>query len=287
MKKPATPEDTSLFDVRHWLEPLIRKGQLYWDYCRDKWVEKEAAIGATCAPISCIFSLWSFTEGLFLYGYVFVAVYLVVTAIFIVPIIYMELILGQFHRQGLVKAIRQTCPLFRGIAYLMLTSSLFDYLLSMTRMTWLVYYLFQSKKENYNWKNCDGHRWISKNTDLCRQVHYHTTNQSTLYDGQYTPTVEFFRLHVLRPWGHWEVPEGNNTGDPTVLQIILGILPDPPIFLCYALLLVVFRQLLKRDCTSLGTGMGYVFYSAFMFSVRLLTISVIKLQIQYHSLAHG
>lgn len=288
VKKPAQPEDHTLFDVREWLEPLIRKGQLYYDYCRDKWLEKESKLGAACAPICCMYSLWSITGSCLQYGgctiiilisylellncnsiydynivfsptVVFMAVYLFLTLVFIIPLIYMELAIGQFHRQGLVKAIKQTCPLFQGLAYLMLISCLFDYLLSMTRITWLFYYIQMAVFRP--WRDCS-HKWA---TSHCKEITNHSQTNWTYTGLEITPAVEWYRAHVSRPWNHWRIQHQN----PHWHHVIIGLLPDPTILLSFLCLMLLIKVLMKRWCNPLGRFMLFIFYAAFLLSVSL------------------
>lgn len=190
---------------------------------------------------------------------VFMAVYLFLTLVFIIPLIYMELAIGQFHRQGLVKAIKQTCPLFKGLAYLMLISCLFDYLLSMTRITWLFYYIQNAVQTP--WKDCN-HDWASSH---CKEVTSHHQTNWTSSGSEKTPAVEWYRVHVSRPWNHWRIIHKN----PRWYQVIIGLLPDPRIVISFLCLVWLIKVLMKRWCNPLGRFMLFVFYVAFILSVSL------------------
>ncbi|CAD5113415.1 DgyrCDS2585 [Dimorphilus gyrociliatus] len=102
-----------------------------------------------------------------------------------VPLFFMELILGQFHRQGPV-SVWKIVPLLKGIG---LAECLIAYLVAFyynVVIAWSFFYLVSSFTSSLPWTTC-GNIW---NTDNCSDLYSNLTNATS-------PAKEFFEMRVL------------------------------------------------------------------------------------------
>ncbi|XP_071944037.1 sodium-dependent noradrenaline transporter-like [Antedon mediterranea] len=115
------------------------------------------------------------------------------------PLLYMELVLGQFHRCGAI-TVWKICPLFKGTGVAVVIIAFLVALYYNVLIAWSVYYLFSSFTLNLPWLTC-GHEW---NTEFC----YETDSNDTIayVDGAnvtvnstngVSPAEEFYFRKVL------------------------------------------------------------------------------------------
>ncbi|XP_016886529.2 sodium-dependent dopamine transporter-like [Cynoglossus semilaevis] len=99
-----------------------------------------------------------------------------------IPLLHMELIMGQFTRRGPVHALAYACPLLKGVGMATVAISFIMCTYYNVVITWALYYLFSSFQDPLPWQNCNN-TW---NTPNCTS---HATNSS------YTSTAsqEFFK----------------------------------------------------------------------------------------------
>uniref|UniRef100_T1J2K8 Transporter n=1 Tax=Strigamia maritima TaxID=126957 RepID=T1J2K8_STRMM len=131
------------------------------------------------------------------------------------PLFYLELALGQYHRSGCLTVWNKICPMMKGETYQRLLFTVFprkqrhaglgyaiciiDLYMAMyynTVIAWAVYYLFASFRSELPWTSCDN-PW---NTRSCRSI---TSNRSTwdeeILNGTKTsPAQEYFERSVLQ-----------------------------------------------------------------------------------------
>uniref|UniRef100_A0A8C4Q3T2 Transporter n=1 Tax=Eptatretus burgeri TaxID=7764 RepID=A0A8C4Q3T2_EPTBU len=82
-----------------------------------------------------------------------------------VPLFYMELALGQFHRTGAITVWKRICPLFQGIGFAICIINFYVAFYYNTIIAWAVYYLYSSIALTVPWTNCNN---IWNNTKLHR-----------------------------------------------------------------------------------------------------------------------
>lgn len=99
------------------------------------------------------------------------------------PLFYMELALGQFHKSGCISVWKKICPMFKGIGFGISVIASYVAMYYNTLISWSVYYFFSSFRSKLPWDNCDN-IWNNKNC---------TTNQTF---GQ-SAAQQFFERHVL------------------------------------------------------------------------------------------
>ncbi|XP_049770972.1 sodium-dependent serotonin transporter-like [Schistocerca cancellata] len=104
------------------------------------------------------------------------------------PLFYMELALGQFHRCGCLTIWKRICPALKGVGYAICLIDVYMGMYYNTIIGWAVYYLFASFRSELPWTSCDN-PW---NTADCTPVFsLARTNRSV------SPAREFFERSVL------------------------------------------------------------------------------------------
>ncbi|XP_065160675.1 sodium-dependent serotonin transporter [Atheta coriaria] len=109
------------------------------------------------------------------------------------PLFYMELALGQFHRSGCLTIWKRICPALKGIGYAICLIDLYMGMYYNTIIGWAVYYLVASFKTTLPWTSCNN-PW---NTPNCRPVAdlQHRLNP---FPNATSPAREFFEREVLQ-----------------------------------------------------------------------------------------
>ncbi|XP_052891974.1 sodium-dependent serotonin transporter [Anopheles moucheti] len=82
------------------------------------------------------------------------------------PLFYMELALGQFHRCGCLSIWKRICPALKGVGYAICLIDIYMGMYYNTIIGWAVYYLFASFSSELPWTKC-GNPW---NTENCSPV---------------------------------------------------------------------------------------------------------------------
>ncbi|KAG7206515.1 hypothetical protein KM043_003860 [Ampulex compressa] len=126
-------------------------------------------------------------------GGVFLVPYFLILIVCGVPLLYMELSIGQFTRRGPIGAIGQICPLLKGAG---LSSVVISFLMSTYHnviIAYAIYYFFAAFKAEQPWSDCDN----SWNTDVCWLPAYGSDNR-TRPNASRTPSEDFFDNKVLQ-----------------------------------------------------------------------------------------
>ncbi|KAI5697049.1 hypothetical protein M8J75_004234 [Diaphorina citri] len=103
------------------------------------------------------------------------------------PLFYMELALGQFHRCGCLTIWKKICPALKGVGYAICLMDIYMGMYYNTIIGWAVYYLFASFRSELPWTSCNN-AW---NTANCTPVTVHVNYTSS------SPAKEFFERSVL------------------------------------------------------------------------------------------
>ncbi|XP_022915297.1 sodium-dependent dopamine transporter-like [Onthophagus taurus] len=115
-----------------------------------------------------------------------------------VPLFYMELVLGQFNRQGPVSVWR-ICPLFKGVGFCAVLVAFYVSFYYNVIIAWSLYFLGTSFSMELPWIHCNN-TW---NSVLCWDKPYnHTIGNDSLSLGinemkRHTPAAEYFTRSVL------------------------------------------------------------------------------------------
>ncbi|XP_072557373.1 solute carrier family 6 member 4a [Paramormyrops kingsleyae] len=126
-------------------------------------------------------------------GGAFLLPYLLMAVFGGVPLFYMELALGQFHRSGCISIWRQICPIFKGIGFAICIIALYIAFYYNTIMAWALYYLLSSFSSMLPWSTC-GNAW---NTANCTRYTFTDRNVSWS-DHSISPAEEFYTRQVLQ-----------------------------------------------------------------------------------------
>ncbi|CAI6364685.1 unnamed protein product [Macrosiphum euphorbiae] len=122
-------------------------------------------------------------------GGAFLIPYVVMLVFGGLPLFYMELALGQFHRCGCLTVWKKICPALKGVGYAICLIDMYMGMYYNTVISWALYYLFSSMRSELPWTSCDN-PW---NTLNCTPV----TNLSALTNVSTSPAKEFFERSVL------------------------------------------------------------------------------------------
>ncbi|KAM6932256.1 solute carrier family 6 member 4a [Lycodopsis pacificus] len=110
-----------------------------------------------------------------------------------IPLFYMELALGQFHRSGCISIWKHVCPIFKGIGFAICVISLYIAFYYNTIIAWALYYLVSSFRPTLPWTTCNN-TW---NTVNCHQ--YLSTDYNVSWSNSSTsPAEEFYTRKVLQ-----------------------------------------------------------------------------------------
>ncbi|XP_028161628.1 sodium-dependent serotonin transporter [Ostrinia furnacalis] len=107
------------------------------------------------------------------------------------PLFFMELALGQYHRCGCLTLWKRICPALKGVGYAICMIDIYMGMYYNTIIGWAVYYLIASLASINSvlpWTSCDN-EW---NTPLCTPV-----TERQIHANASTPAKEFFERNVL------------------------------------------------------------------------------------------
>lgn len=107
------------------------------------------------------------------------------------PLFYMELALGQFHRSGAIMIWKHLCPIFTGVGLAICLVATYVGMYYNTIIAWALYYLIASFRSEVPWASCNND-W---NTPQCLSM-VHTSNETSI--NQTNPSaLEYFYFSVL------------------------------------------------------------------------------------------
>ncbi|XP_075710442.1 sodium-dependent serotonin transporter [Rhinoderma darwinii] len=125
-------------------------------------------------------------------GGAFLIPYVIMAVFGGIPLFYMELALGQYHRNGCISVWRKICPLFKGIGYAICIIALYVASYYNTIMAWALYYLIFSFRSELPWTSCRN-EW---NTENC--TNYFQNSSVTWVNSSISPAEEFYTRLVLQ-----------------------------------------------------------------------------------------
>merc|ERR1712038_751913 len=112
-----------------------------------------------------------------------------------IPLLYMELAVGQYTRRGPIGALGKICPLLKGAG---LSTVIMSFLLTTyynVIMSWALFYLVYSFSPSLPWETCDNY-W---NSPSCRPIKSNVTmDLTTEMNNTHSSTQEFYDLRMLR-----------------------------------------------------------------------------------------
>ncbi|CRL04725.1 CLUMA_CG017785, isoform A [Clunio marinus] len=162
---------------------------------RQYWTSKMQFVLACIGYSVGLSNVWRFPYIMYKSGGgVFLLPYFITLLICGVPLLFMELSIGQFTGRGVIGAIGQCCPLFKGVG---LASVIVSFLMSSyysVIIAYSIYFFFTSFRSELPWTGCINPRWT---TPDCWTLQRKMMNLSRP-DNPQTPTEEFFQNKVLQ-----------------------------------------------------------------------------------------
>uniref|UniRef100_A0A671QJY7 Transporter n=1 Tax=Sinocyclocheilus anshuiensis TaxID=1608454 RepID=A0A671QJY7_9TELE len=95
-------------------------------------------------------------------GGAFLVPYLLMLVVLGIPLLHMELTLGQYLRRGPVLALTKACPLLKGVGMATVAISFIMCTYYNVIITWALYYMFSSFQSEMLWDNCNN-TWNTAN----------------------------------------------------------------------------------------------------------------------------
>ncbi|KFM69234.1 Sodium-dependent dopamine transporter, partial [Stegodyphus mimosarum] len=113
----------------------------------------------------------------------------------------MELVLGQYHRQGPI-SVWKFCPLFKGVGYCCVLVSWYVSFYYNVIIAWTLYYMFISFSAELPWIRCNNpwnteRCWESRNGSGYIIDAASALNTSAFRANRTSPALEFFDRAVL------------------------------------------------------------------------------------------
>lgn len=96
----------------------------------------------------------------------FLVPYLIMLSVGGIPLFFMELALGQYHRKGAITCWGRLVPLFKGVGYTVVMIAFYVDFYYNVIIAWALYYLVASFLSELPWTHCNN----SWNTDDCLEV---------------------------------------------------------------------------------------------------------------------
>ncbi|KAJ7309106.1 hypothetical protein JRQ81_008436 [Phrynocephalus forsythii] len=182
---PMTTTTTSILCVMDTQQQLVGE--------RETWSKKVDFLLSVIGYAVDLGNVWRFPYicyqnggGAFLLPYTIMAVFGGI------PLFYMELALGQYHRNGCISIWRKICPIFKGIGYAICIIAFYIASYYNTIMAWALYYLVSSFTDELPWTSC-ANPW---NTDNC--TNYFSNTSIVWTTNSTSPAEEFYTRHVLQ-----------------------------------------------------------------------------------------
>ncbi|XP_029663418.1 sodium- and chloride-dependent GABA transporter ine-like isoform X1 [Formica exsecta] len=162
---------------------------------RPHWANKMQFVLACIGYSVGLGNLWRFPYLCYKSGGgVFLVPYFLILVVCGVPLLYMELSIGQFTRRGPIGALGQVCPLLKGAG---LSSVVISFLISTYHnviIAYAIYYFFAAFRADQPWSRCDN----SWNSPRCWLPSYGPIDNRTRPNLTRTPSEDFFDKKVLQ-----------------------------------------------------------------------------------------
>ncbi|KAK2183997.1 hypothetical protein NP493_287g03025 [Ridgeia piscesae] len=103
-------------------------------------------------------------------GRAFLICYVMMLLLGGIPLFYMELALGQYHRKGAITCWGRVCPLFKGVGCSVVLIAFYTDFFYNVIIAWALYYFFASFTANLPWTTCNN-TWNTPDCFDHRQPH--------------------------------------------------------------------------------------------------------------------
>uniref|UniRef100_A0A8C4E724 Transporter n=1 Tax=Dicentrarchus labrax TaxID=13489 RepID=A0A8C4E724_DICLA len=171
-----------------------RRGDTTGKWPRETWSKKMDFLLSVIGYAVDLGNVWRFPYICYQNGGgAFLLPYLLMAVFGGVPLFYMELALGQFHRSGCISIWKHICPIFKGIGFAICIIALYIAFYYNTIMAWALYYLLSSFRPTLPWSTCSN-SWNTVNCNL-----YMSTDHNVSWSNSSTsPAEEFYTRQVLQ-----------------------------------------------------------------------------------------
>ncbi|WAR03537.1 SC6A4-like protein [Mya arenaria] len=196
------------------------------------------------------------------------------------PLFYMELALGQFHRSGAIKIWDRLCPMFKGTGVAIIMVATYVGMYYNTIIAWALYYLVNSFRSEVPWASC-GNEWNTPNCISISQGY----NASMVTNFSNPSALEYFQFKALESQRSTGIGDLGNVkwdlclcllGVMTVVYLALwkGIKSSgKAVWITATAPYVILLILLVRGATLPGARQGIIYYVTPVWS-RLLELGV-------------
>ncbi|XP_075680068.1 sodium- and chloride-dependent GABA transporter 2-like [Dermatophagoides pteronyssinus] len=158
---------------------------------REQWANKLEFVFACMAYAIGLGNVWRFPYLCYKNGGgAFFIPYFIFLVCGAAPILFLEVAIGQYFRQGGITVWREICPLFRGIGFGTVTISFILNCYYIVVIAWALLYLYYSLRGDLLWASCDND-W---NTDRCWTQSMNTTPGN----GSVNSVIEFWEHKILQ-----------------------------------------------------------------------------------------
>lgn len=191
---PPTPPDEYLYDVESFDDGSNETSTTFRKPRRHLWSNKIQFVLACVGYSVGLGSVWRFPYLCYKSGGgVFLIPYVIIMVICGVPLLYLELAVGQFTGRGPIGALGQLCPLFKGAG---LASVVISFLMSTyysVIIAYAIYYFFTAFKPILPWEECSS-LWNLSDCWIPAKLNQNITRSPN----SRTPAELFFDRKVLQ-----------------------------------------------------------------------------------------
>ncbi|KAH9517647.1 Sodium- and chloride-dependent creatine transporter 1 [Dermatophagoides farinae] len=158
---------------------------------REQWANKLEFVFACMAYAIGLGNVWRFPYLCYKNGGgAFFIPYFIFLVFGAAPILFLEVAIGQYFRQGGITVWREICPLFRGIGFGTITISFILNCYYVVVIAWALLYLYYSLRGDLLWASCNN-EW---NTDRCWTQSMNTTARNDSVNS----VIEFWEHKILQ-----------------------------------------------------------------------------------------
>ena len=159
---------------------------------REVWSKKREFLLACIGYAVGLGNIWRFPYLCFKSGGgAFILPYIIMLILCGIPLLYMEMAIGQFTKHGPVIAFQQLCPLMKGVGFATVAISFILCTYYNVVITWALYYFFSAFQSDLPWSSCNS-TWNSENCQI-----YVNSTDSNKSKTIVSATQDFFDKKVL------------------------------------------------------------------------------------------
>ncbi|XP_052802432.1 sodium- and chloride-dependent GABA transporter ine-like [Mya arenaria] len=169
---------------------------------REKWSRNVEYLLATAGYAVGLGNVWRFPYLCYKSGGgAFLLPFLIMLVLCGIPLLYMEMAVGQLTQQGPIGAINRLCPFFKGAGLATVVISFLFTTYYNVIISWAFYYMFSSFTSTLPWADCN-HDWNSEHCfDGANKTILDPITNATIIvprsNDSLSPTEDFFEQRVL------------------------------------------------------------------------------------------